>query len=169
MTEIQYTNLERVLSEYGDYVAKDYKDHLAAAGKTATGKLYNTVRPFLEEKGGVYDLYLAMQDYWKYIEYGTRLQGPYRQKGMPPGAPMRTAILDWIKAKPVIPYAGKDGRVPTPKQLAFLIARKIYEEGTPPFHFLTDSLTNLGSVMARCEEAVQKDLENWLAENLENV
>ena len=70
-------------------------------------------------KGGTYKIYLILQDYWKYVEYG-RKPGTFPNVGK---------IQEWIKIKPVIPRPLTNGIVPTEKQLSFLIGRSIKEKG----------------------------------------
>lgn len=166
MAEMRYMHLEEALRAYGQEVADRYRDKLVAEGKNATSSLYNSVRPYLETKEGGYTLYLALQEYWKYLERGTRLQGPFKQQGkFPPLAPFR----DWIKAKGIVPYRGKDGRIPTPAQLAFLIARKVWRDGTRPFWFLRDSLAPEQEVEQRMSAAVRQDIEDWINATLQEI
>ena len=113
-----------------------------------------------------YILYLALQDYWKYLERGTRMQGPFRQRGkFPPVEPFKR----WIQAKGIVPYRGKNGRIPTQDQLAYMIARKVWLVGTRPYWFLRDSLAPDSEVEARMREAVQADIEDWINETLAEV
>ena len=112
MSEIQFTNLERVLEEYGLTVADRYRAHLAAprphgkvsAPTNATGELSRRVHPEVIREGDRFELWMDFGvEYWFWLEYGSRQQGPWKTAGKwPPSQP----ILDWIKAKPVIPYKG---------------------------------------------------------------
>ena len=61
--------------------------------------------------------------------------------------------------KPVIPRP-HDGRVPTEKQLAFLIARKIAREGTEGQGVLERALEDVtGEMMMSIKEAIIEDLK----------
>ena len=94
------------------------------------------------------------------------------EAGIPPGEPMRKAILDWIKVKPVTPRPDKHGRIPTLKQLAFLIARKIYDEGrgTTGFYFLTRSMPEEDTLQPLIAKAVEADMAEWIENYLnENI
>lgn len=166
MADMKYTHLEEALRAYGQEVADRYKERLVAEGKNATSSLYQSVRPMLVSSESGYILYLALQDYWKYLERGTRLQGPYKQRGLfPPVEPFRR----WIKAKGIVPYRGKDGRLPTPNQLAFLIARKVWRDGTKPYWFLRDSLSPEQEVAERMKEAVKADIEDWIQATIQEI
>ena len=158
MTEIQYTHLEAVLLDYGHQITEEYRRQLDAEKKNASFALSNTVRPLLKKDGDNYTLALALQHYWKYLEYGTRTAVGHAQGKFPPVA----VFEEWIRVKPVIPYRGKDGKIPTPHQLAFLIARKIWREGTRPWYFLTQAMPDEGEVMNRLAEAIRLDIEEWI-------
>ena len=162
MAEIQWNHLEQLLLREGQTIADEYRARVRAAGKDASGALSKGVRPVLEMKGGRAVLSLVLQDYWKYLEYGTRKAAGHPQ-GLPPGRPMRAAILKWIQVKPVIPRPNRNtGKIPTPKQLAFLIARKIFEKGTKPFYFLYQSMPDEDSLNRRISFAVQQDIQDWI-------
>ena len=158
MSDIVWDNLERELQAYGEDIVERYRERLVSRDKIATRELYNSLRPFVKFGGKSAILYLQLASQWKYIEYGTRAKA-----GMPQGKfPPTKAIERWIEAKPVIPYAGKNGRIPTRQQLAFLIARKIWRYGTQPYHFLAQSLGAPSERDMRIQEAIRKDISNWI-------
>lgn len=170
MSEIQFTNLEQVLNDYGLRVTENYRRHLATpipkgrhgkiiAPTDATGTLSRKVHPELVRKGDTYELWIDFGvEYWQWLEGGT---APH----WPPPAPIQA----WVKKKPVIPYRGDDGRLPTQKQLVFLIRRKIGIEGTPALHFLEKSEEHPALIAQLCQEAAEKDIENWINEIMEMV
>ena len=169
MAEFKYTNLERELLAYGEEVAEKYKDNLVAEGHSATATLYNTVRPNLEKSEDGFVLSLWMQDYWKYLERGTRMQGPYRQKGDPPPF---GAILKWVQIKPVIPWNDKLRRMPqekAQKAMAAMIRHHIWEYGTKPLWLLRDSVGKEEDVKERMQNAVRRDIEEWLNESVNEI
>lgn len=160
MAELRYDNLLTMLEGYGREVVAKYRAKLAVAGKNASGKLSQTMRSFVEKKGSVVAVYVELQDYWDYLERGTRKQGPYKQQGTPPGKPMRAALLEWVKIKP--PFAGK--KLSEQKSIAYLIARKIYRDGTRPFWFLRDSLAEIPDIDRRIAEALKADIGTYIQE-----
>lgn len=175
MSEIRFTNLERVLNDYGERVVGRYRAKLAepkVRGKVvtttnATGTLSRLTHPRLENRGGRFILSVDFGvEYWHWLEYGTRLQGPSRRQGKFPPV---SAIRKWVDEKPVIPYKGKDGRVPTKGQVAFLIARHIYRFGTPPLRFLEQSLEDGKKIYAMCVDAVRQDYKNYVDEILQGL
>lgn len=73
---------------------------------------------------------------------------------------MRAALLEWVKIKP--PFAGK--KLSEQKSIAYLIARKIYRDGTRPFWFLRDSLAEIPDIDRRIAEALKADIGTYIQE-----
>lgn len=124
-------NLDRVrsvLEEFADEAADLYRENLVRADSIASGQLFSSVSCRVEQDGRVFLVIMRMEEYWRYLEEGTR-----------PHWPPVSAILKWIQVKPVIPRPDANGRIPTQKQLAFLISRKIAREGTKGRHGLRDA------------------------------
>lgn len=119
---IDLTNLQQVLQEYAREAEEMYKYQLSLGGKTASRKLIDSVKSNVVVGEQSYEVTLTLQDYWKYIE-----------KGRKPGKfPPVGAILNWISVKPIIPRPMENGNLPSPNQLAYLIGRKIEQEGIEP-------------------------------------
>lgn len=163
-TLISFDNLERVLTEYGKEITAQYRHNLlemrytkgknpVLTNRIASGELFSTVQSQLEVNGQMYNVVLSLADYWKYIE-----------NGRPPGKfPPTSKILDWITIKPVIPRPDDYGRIPTPKQLAYLIGRKIANEGYEGSHELQNANdTILKRFEAEIVAALSKDLGDYL-------
>jgi hypothetical protein len=108
----ELTNTERVLSEMGLEIAKAYKANLLTHEHIASNQLYQSIQHYVEVQGTTYLVYMSMADYWQYVEYDTK-----------PHWPPHDVILKWIKVKKIVPRPDSRGRIPTPKQLAFLISR----------------------------------------------
>ena len=96
-----------------------YRNQLIDKNINASNTLSNTATTIVEVDGTSLMVSFNLEDYWKYVEYG---RGPGKR-------PPIDVIEQWIKVKPIIPDP-INGRVPTTKQLAFLISRKIGMEGT---------------------------------------
>jgi hypothetical protein len=95
---------------------------------------------------------MRLMDYWRYIEMDTV-----------PHWPPRDAILKWIQVKPVLPRPMKNGKLPTPEQLAFLISRKIAVFGTTGIPDLTDSVEDMDRQFAeRIAAALAQDVGNYI-------
>ena len=116
---IQFPKLADVLYEFAVEVRNLYQDNLILNNRIASGNLLNNIDFRLKINDSAYSVIFSMEDYWWYVENG-------RKAGKRP--PM-DKILEWIKIKPILPKPSSE-KLPTPNQLAFLIARKIGEEGT---------------------------------------
>ena len=129
------------------------KQQLISDGKKATGNLINSIRGYVEYKGTILSVVIDVADYWRYVEYGRK----------PGKFPPIDKIRQWTKVKPVLPRPGKNGKLPTENQLAFLIARKIAKKGIPATHSLSKTVNsfNLRSqIMKELERQVVKEIKN---------
>lgn len=141
-------NVLRVLEDYAAEVRALYRDRLARNNRVASGALLNSVECRVEVDGRAYEVKMTLQDYWKYVEYDTR-----------PHWPPVAAIQRWIEIKPVIPRPDAKGRIPTPRQLAYLISRKIARVGTEGSHDLRDTTQDVNArYRARLQEALAQDV-----------
>ena len=118
-TLISFDNLEAVLNEYGMEVRNQYQLNLIHSDRIASGELLNSCEFDVKLNDKTYQVRLELADYWKYVEYG-RNPGKF---------PPTNKILEWIMVKPVLPRPDNNLKDITPKQLAFLIGRKIANEG----------------------------------------
>ena len=104
-----------------------YKQELQ--NNKATGSLANTASYMTKFDGRYLTISLNLQYYWKYVEDGTK-----------PHFPPVEDILQWIKVKPVLPRK-HNGKLPTQKQLAYLISRKISKVGTKAYKPLKKAMS----------------------------
>lgn len=146
-------NLLRVLMDCARDIEENYKDHLIQSRHYTTEyALLDSVRTEIKTADGGYVITLTLNDYWKYVENDTK-----------PHFPPPDAILKWIQVKPVIPRPDANGRIPTQKQLAFLIGRKINQEGTTGTHDLAQTKDNiLPWYRERISQALGHDMENYI-------
>lgn len=149
---IDTSHLRAVLMEYGIAVRNLYQDRLILHDRIASGELLNSVNVHVEQGDGSYEVQLDLADYWRYIEMDTAPHWP------PP-----SAILKWIQVKPVLPRPMKNGKLPTPQQLAFLIGRKIAVFGTEGIPDLTDSVQDMNTAFReRIAEALAADMGGYI-------
>ena len=152
---LAFWHLQEALEEIGKEIVKLYKEKLQqpdASGFTrvASGQLLNSVNFLVLRSDREIWVELHLEDYWKYLEYGTQ-----------PHWPPVDAIKEWIKIKPVLPRPDKNGKLPTQEQLAYLIGRKISREGTQPYMLYNQTLDALNDwISNKIEEAVTLDLED---------
>ena len=151
---LTFPHLEGVLNDYGVAVRNLYQDKLIVENKIATGDLLNHLEFEVKQDGAIYSVVLELEKYWKYVEYGRRPGGKF---------PPRQAILDWIKVKPVIPRPMSNGKLPTDKQLAFLISRSIAENGIKPTNALEKSNEQINKEYAdKIVSAFMEDIQGRL-------
>ena len=113
-----------------DQIANSYRNELTQQGKVASGRLRDfTVEVVQDDKW--FNIVFNLEHYWKYVENGRK----------PGKFPPINAIMKWIRVKPIVPHP-MNNRVPTTKQLAFLIARSIAQNGIKPTHALQNTLAN---------------------------
>lgn len=160
MELINLKNVMETLERYAQDVRNLYQDNLIRGDRISTGKLLNSVEYQVINNGVEYEVQLTLEKYWKYLEYG--LQGS-ENTSSPFGNPGWKAypfILEWIKVKPVLPRPNEDGKLPSPKSLAYLITRSIKEKGTKPGNELQDAIDQ---VNAKYKDllvyALQQDLD----------
>ena len=145
-------NLQAVLMEYGVAVRNLYQDRLILHDRIATGDLLNSVEVHVDYNGEAYEVKLDLASYWRYVEMDTEPHWP------PP-----SAILKWIMAKPVLPRPLKNGKLPTPEQLDFLIRRKIAVFGTKGIPDLTDSVEDMNKAFQeRIAAALAQDVGSYI-------
>lgn len=155
VTNNEFPNLTRVLNEYAQGLVENYKAALGAESINASGELANSVKYIIDDKvKGRFEVKLNLLEYWKYVEYG-------RKAGKMP--PIKVLYNEdktgWVQIKPIIPRPNKNGQLPTQKQLAFLIARKIGLEGTKGRGVLSERIENANRVFWKdIEDAILKDL-----------
>lgn len=144
---IQFKNLEKALADYGKAIADQYKTNLEQSGRRASGELISSINSKVTVNGNTFEITLDLKDYYKYVEEG-------RGAG---GFPPVNKILDWIRMKPILPYPDSNGKLPTENQLAFLIGRKIANEGFEGSHDLEHTMEEV-DYETIIEEALDKDV-----------
>ena len=70
--DIEWKSLTRVLEEYADYFIQEAKDNLGKYGAYASGKLADTMKPFIEIGQEEFKIKINLQDYWYYVENGAK-------------------------------------------------------------------------------------------------
>jgi hypothetical protein len=136
-------------------IVKLYREQLESKGIPASGTLGDTASVEVEIKGTRLVVNMNLEHYWRYVEYGRR------SGKMPP----IDNIEQWIKIKPVIPDA-RNGKAPSTKQLAYLIARKIGREGIPARRPLESTVYSDGfeSVMNQIKSEIARQLAQTILE-----
>lgn len=147
---IDLPHVQAVMEEMAIAIRNEYQDNLIRNDRIASGDLLNNIEYEVTRGDFTYTIYVKMRDYWYYVENG-RKAGKW---------PPIDNILRWITVKPVLPRPNAEGKLPTPQQLAFLIARKIGEEGTEGTQDLrkaTDTIWD--NFEDRLYEAIDEDVD----------
>ena len=153
---IKFDNLQRVLAEFGNALSERYKEKLTEDDRIASGRLISSVNSKVVVDNNEFIVELNLEDWWKYIEFGTK-----------PHFPPVSKILEWVTVKRILPTPMANGKLPTEQQLAWMIAKKIDRVGTEGTPNLSDSLDEM--VMdyeAIIEEALDQDVLGCLDELL---
>ena len=157
---INFDNLRQVLEDFAQEFKTVYREELERSDRfTKYGQdrlidfeQYNDVSTMVQQGDQAWTVSIRLNEYWKYVEEGTKPHWP------PP-----SAILKWITVKPVIPRPDAKGRIPSPKSLAYLIGRKISEDGTAGSHdFENAKQVVIQRFRERIAEAVGHDFENYI-------
>lgn len=152
---IEFPRTIEVLKRLAEDVKQGYIDTLVRDGhptKCGKDRLTDTITTKIDVNGMQFSASLNMNYYWQYLEEGTR-----------PHWPPSSAILKWVEIKPVIPRPDGNGKIPTPKQLSFLIARKIAREGTQGTHGLERTKNAVLPIFVdELEKALNEDVGFYL-------
>lgn len=154
----EWKNLRQTLREMQMWEAERYKAHLKESDRYATHRLYDSVKAvdsnivFTIENGvDTFEIYLQMEDYWKYVENDTVPHWP------PVGA-----LREWVQVRRsslIQRFANNSKRLPTDKQLEFLVARRISEVGTKGKPDLEMTLSEANKYWKdKIAEAINKDV-----------
>ena len=148
-------NFLATLDEYAEKAKELYKRKLTDKGINASYKLLNSVETTVKRNDDEFTVTINLEDYWIYVENGRK----------PGRFPPVDKILEWIRVKPIRPYSDSRGRLPTEEQLAFLIARKIAEQGTEGRNVLYETVDELNRYyLTRLQQALDRDFARFESE-----
>lgn len=124
-----------------------YKKSIEDSGHVASGGLVNTATYQVVVGGSWLEVSFNLEEHWKYLENGTR-----------PHFPPINAIEQWISVKRIVPRS-YNGKVPTTRQLAFLIARGISKNGTKPTKLLQQTIDGADDLIAKLIDELGNQLQ----------
>lgn len=151
-TLLEFTNVQEVLQRYAKDIDTRYKEVLADKDHIASWDLYNSIKTQVEVGEREYLVTMRLLDYWKWLEHGSE-----------PHWPPVKALIRWIEVKPVIPRPLGNGKLPTTKQLAYLIGRKIATVGTEGTHGLEKSKNQITPFyLEEIQKALAKDVRAYV-------
>lgn len=159
MEEGIFGNLMSVLWDYAVAVKELYQQRLIADDKVASGKLLNSIDTFVVYNNLEYVVTIKAEDYLEYVEYGRR----------PGKMPPVSKILEWVKVRNIMPEP-RNGKLPTPENLAWAISKKIARDGILPTYSLADTLETVNRMyLPLIQEAVEKDFDAYVISTFADV
>lgn len=155
MTEIKWTRLHKVLEEYGNRFIQLAKDKMGMNQSYATGELADTMETIVEINDDYFKVSIKLQDYWYYLENGTK-----------PHFPPLQAIKEWVEVKGITPEE-RNGYKPSIEQLPYMIQKSIGKYGTEAHPFFNE---NKEIVYKEFENniiyAIEEDIAEWINDNI---
>ena len=141
---MNWNNLKKCLEEYSMYLLQASRNNMPTYYE-----LKDKIKFVMNVNGNFYEIIFNAPAYWKYANDGRR----------PGKMPPVNVIADWVRRRNITPYALKNGKLPTEDQLAFMIARKIGNEGYDGIHFLEKSIDEQKSYWDdKISEAISNDI-----------
>lgn len=130
-----------------------YKTILKENGRVASGDLLNSIKGEVRVDNNIYTFVINLNDYWKYLENG--VNGTAVDNVSIHSFNCKTvntdAIEKWITVKGIVPHS-INNKVPSNKQLAYVISRSIARNGIKGGHYLINSLQSTNFINNIIEE-----------------
>lgn len=149
-----------LLERYARLIISKYSEHIATISSKKPQVSFVIMQDDLEENY----IEFRLDSYWAYIESG---RGPGKMPPLP-------AIESWLVRKRILPrpIALKSGkqRIPSMKQLSFVIARNIGRKGIPARPFLSKSIDEVTNDLENdLISALEEDLEATVEDDLDEM
>lgn len=144
---LRWEHLRDVFNDFGAELVAQYIANLDQRNIHATRDLANSVHYTVVVDERCIAVDISLLEYWKYIEYGRRagkfpplksIEEWIKVKGIQPMTRTQSSVKRWTQHRGRI--RRNDGRIPSIKSLAFLIGRKIKEEGIQPRPILATAI-----------------------------
>ena len=152
------SNIQSILYQVAYDVALDYQTELRNQGISATGALANVDFEVTIGENS-YGISLILQDYWKNVEYGRR----------PGKFPNITSLQEWIQVRRILPRPMANGKLPTEKQLTFMIGNSIKENGIPARPVLANTLEKNKDMINKVKDAVALGFDKQIKQMLKEL
>ena len=145
---MNWKHLQKCLQEYSMYLLQASRNNMPTYYE-----LKDKIKFVMNVNGNFYEIIFNAPKYWEYANDG-------RDKG---GRPPIKVIADWIKRRNITPER-RNGKLPEPEQLPFMIANAIARDGTKfhgptGIHFLEKSIDEQKSYWDdKISEAISNDI-----------
>lgn len=160
MERIEFNNVQTLLDEFGREFVEDLKTRMVKGKKNATWNLYNSLRTTTGQTGDEIELDLHHLEYMQYVEYDTR----------PHWAPIQP-LVQWVSDKK-IPTRESTGnkKLPTEKQVAYMVQHKIAKEGTKGTGFIRElQIENFPQWKKRLQQAIDADVAAFMNQEANRI
>lgn len=164
--EDNYPNLYVKLQQFAESVINKYKQKMQS--HNSTGHLLNNIDFKIDSSSYNIKVSLLLADYWYYLENG---RGPSKSSSKSTQT-LYESILEWIKVKGIVPKPDENGRLPSEQSLAYLITRKIHNEGynSSPSHCLQDAVNETYlEFKEQLEEALKQDFNEYFSIEMKKI
>lgn len=130
--KIEWNHLYKVLEDFATYLIQVARQNLAKNRSYASGTLGDTMDYKIEIGDGHFAVYILMESYWDYVEFGRR----------PGKRPPIWKIMEWITVKPVQVTA----QTPSVKSLSYAIQNSLKKKNgyAPPAEALETWINKKG-------------------------
>ena len=145
---MNWNNLKKCLEEYSMYLLQAARNNMPTYYE-----LKDKIKFVMNVNGNFYEIIFNAPAYWERANDG---RGPGK---MPPV----NVIADWVRRRNITPER-RNGKLPEPKQLPFMIANAIARDGTKfhgptGIHFLEKSIDEQKSYWDdKISEAISNDI-----------
>ena len=146
---MNWNNLKKCLEEYSMYLLQASRNNMPTYYE-----LKDKIKFVMNVNGNFYEIEFNAPSYWKWANDGRR----------PGKMPPVNVIADWVRRRNITPYALKNGKMPAPEQLPYMIANAIARDGTKfhgptGIHFLEKSIDEQKSYWDdKISEAISNDI-----------
>ena len=134
-----------------------YKQKMKDENHIASGNLYNTAKYKCSFDGKWFEVSFVLDSTWRYLENGTK-----------PHFPPMDAIERWITVKRIIPRT-TGRKVPSTRQLAYLICREISINGTKPTKLLQKTIDDSEDLIELLITEISNQIEGQIDDEINNT
>ena len=140
---MNWNNLKKCLEEYSMYLLQASRNNMPTYYE-----LKDKIKFVMNVNGNFYEIGFDAPAYWERANDG---RGPGKR-------PPIEEIAKWIERRNITPER-RNGKTPKPKQLPYMIAKKIGRDGTTGIHFLEKSIDEQKSYWDdKISEAISNDI-----------
>ena len=174
---MEQQEVKKTFEEFGEYVIQKAKANLKKSGKTASGKLGDSLKYEFKVNQNSVEFDFFAEDYWKFVDKGVKGKfssskapnSPYQfGSGTGKKGGLRSAIDKWVIRKGLQNVRNEKGQFINRKQMVSMISRAIYNRGLSATQFFSkpfdEGFNNLPDEIL---EAYGKDFDKFLIKEIQ--